>query len=198
MRSLRCGNMSGSTSTHRRWKPTASPITDSLPPSEIPCWRQPTVKRTALCSAHGNRMQTATRCFGEITRRTMNMLRKAMPSSIRPTSPTASAKRSESTTVNARNTMWKTVTLPLSTRLPSAEFRRNSQGAPANAKSAEKPRPSKANTQVNTLWQNCSSAVNASPPTADAHGRQAVKRKSCGDASTALNTPRNTVTTRHP
>lgn len=34
--------------------------------------------------------------------------------------------------------------------------------------------------------------------TADAHGRQAVKRKSCGDASTALNTPRNTVTTRHP
>lgn len=41
--------------------------------------------------------------------------------------------------------------LPLSTRPPSAEFRRNSQGAPANAKSAEKPRLSKANTQVNTL-----------------------------------------------
>ena len=51
-----------------------SPITDSLPPSEIPCWRRPTVKRTALCSAHGNRMQTATRCSGEITRRTMNIV----------------------------------------------------------------------------------------------------------------------------
>lgn len=76
---------------------------------------------------------------------------KAMPSSIRPTSPTASAKRSESTTANARNTMWKTATLPLSTRPPSAEFRRNSQGAPANARSAEKPRLSKANTQANTL-----------------------------------------------
>lgn len=61
------------------------------------------------------------------------------------------SKRSESTTANARNTMWKTATLPSSTRLPSAEFRRNSQGAPANAKSAEKPRPSKANTQANTL-----------------------------------------------
>ena len=34
--------------------------------------------------------------------------------------------------------------------------------------------------------------------TADAHGRQAAKRKSCGDASTALNTPRNTVITRPP
>ena len=55
------------------------PITDSLPHSEIPCWRQPTVKRTALCSAHGSRMQTATRCSGEITRRTMNMSRKPLP-----------------------------------------------------------------------------------------------------------------------
>lgn len=33
----------------------------------------------ALCSAHGNRMQTATRCSGEITRRTMNMSRKPLP-----------------------------------------------------------------------------------------------------------------------
>ena len=55
-----------------------APITDSLPPSGIPCWRQPTVKRTALCSAHGNRMQTATRCSGEITRRTMNICSKSL------------------------------------------------------------------------------------------------------------------------
>ena len=34
--------------------------------------------------------------------------------------------------------------------------------------------------------------------TADAHGRQAVKRKSYGDASTASNTPRNTVITHPP
>ena len=32
-------------------------------------------EKTALCSAPGNRMQTATRCSGEITRRTMNMSR---------------------------------------------------------------------------------------------------------------------------
>ncbi len=35
-------------------------------------------------------------------------------------------------------------------------------------------------------------------PTADAHGRQAAKRKLYGDASTALNTPRNTVITHPP
>lgn len=34
--------------------------------------------------------------------------------------------------------------------------------------------------------------------TADAHGRQAAKRKLYGDASTALNTPRNTVITHPP
>ena len=45
----------------------------------IRCWRQPTAKRTALCFAHGNRMQTAIRCFGEITRQTMNMSRKPLP-----------------------------------------------------------------------------------------------------------------------
>ena len=49
--------------------------TDSLPPSEIPYWRQPTAKRTALCSVPGNRTQTATQCFGEIILRVMNMLR---------------------------------------------------------------------------------------------------------------------------
>ena len=40
---------------------------------------RPTAKRTALCSVPGNRTQTATRCFGEITRRTMNMSRKPLP-----------------------------------------------------------------------------------------------------------------------
>lgn len=75
MRSLRCGNMSDSANTHRRCKLPMSPITDSLPLSEILCWRQPTAKRTALCSVPGNRTQTATRCSGEITRRTMNMSR---------------------------------------------------------------------------------------------------------------------------
>ena len=44
-------------------------------------------KRTALCSAHGNKMQTATRCSGEITRRTMNMSRKPLPCA-----PVSSAK----------------------------------------------------------------------------------------------------------
>ena len=75
MRSLRCGNMSDSANTHRRCKLPMSPITDSLPLSEILCWRQPTAKRTALCSVPGNKTQTATRCSGEITRRTMNMSR---------------------------------------------------------------------------------------------------------------------------
>lgn len=45
------------------------------------------------------------------------------------------------------------------------------------------------------------SQIDAESPTedtADAHGRQTVKRKSCGDASTALNTPRNTVITHPP
>lgn len=75
MRSLRCENMSDSANTHHKCKLPMSPITDSLPPSEIRCWRQPTAKRTALCSVPGNRTQTATRCSGEITRRTMNMSR---------------------------------------------------------------------------------------------------------------------------
>ena len=77
MRFLRCGNMSVSTNTHRRRKLPMSPITDSLPLSEIRCWRRPTAKRTALCSAHGSRIQTAIQCSGEITRRTMNMLDEA-------------------------------------------------------------------------------------------------------------------------
>ena len=33
---------------------------------------RPTAKRTVLCTAHGNRTQTAMRCFGEIILRTMN------------------------------------------------------------------------------------------------------------------------------
>ena len=37
-------------------------------------------EKTALCSAPGNRMQTATRCSGEIILRTMNMSRKLPPS----------------------------------------------------------------------------------------------------------------------
>lgn len=36
-------------------------------------------EKTALCSAHGSRIETATRCFGEITRQTMNMSRKPLP-----------------------------------------------------------------------------------------------------------------------
>ena len=44
-------------------------------------------EKTALCSAPGNRMQTATRCSGEITRRTMKMSRKPLPCA-----PVSSAK----------------------------------------------------------------------------------------------------------
>lgn len=68
-------DMSDSANTHHKCKLPMSPITDSLPPSEIRCWRQPTAKSTALCSVPGNRTQTATRCSGKITRRTMNMSR---------------------------------------------------------------------------------------------------------------------------
>ena len=62
-------------------KMKAADVSDyrQLAASEIRCWQQPTVKRTALCSAHGNRMQTATRCSGEIILRTMNMSRKPLP-----------------------------------------------------------------------------------------------------------------------
>ena len=44
----------------------------------IRCWRQPTAKRTDLCFAHGNRMQTAILSFGEIILRTMNMSKKPL------------------------------------------------------------------------------------------------------------------------
>ena len=86
-----------------------SPITDNLPPSEIRCWRQPTVKRTALCSAHGNRMQTATRCSGEITLRTMNMSRKPLPCA-----PVSSTNTACSVRMN-RQTFVAVWTLPKAT-----------------------------------------------------------------------------------
>lgn len=57
-------------------------------------------EKTALCFAHGNRMQTATRCFGEITRRTMNMSKK--PSQCAPVSsasPVSSPKKNRQTSI---------------------------------------------------------------------------------------------------
>ena len=40
IKSLRCGNISVSTNTHRKCRLPMFPITDSLPLSEIPCWQQ--------------------------------------------------------------------------------------------------------------------------------------------------------------
>ena len=66
-------------------------------------------EKTALCSAHGNRMQTATRCSGEITRRTMNMPRKPSPCA-----PVSSAKNDFSVRMN-RHTFVAVWTSPKST-----------------------------------------------------------------------------------
>ena len=66
-------------------------------------------EKTALCSAHGNRMQTATRCFGEITRRTMNMSRKPLPCA-----PVSSTNTACSVRMN-RQTFVAVWTLPKAT-----------------------------------------------------------------------------------
>ena len=66
-------------------------------------------EKTALCSAHGNRMQTATRCSGEITRRTMNMSRKPLPCA-----PVSSANTACSVRKN-RQTFVAVWTLPKAT-----------------------------------------------------------------------------------
>ena len=71
--------------------------------------RQPTAKRTALCSAHGSRIQTAMRCFGEITRRTMNTPRKPSPCA-----PVSSANTACSVRMN-RQTFVAVWTLPKAT-----------------------------------------------------------------------------------
>ena len=76
---------------------------------------------------------------------------KVMRSSTRPTSRTASPRRSWSTTESDRNTTWRTTILPSSMQVPSAESKRNWQGDPASPKpSRSEQRPSKANTQANT------------------------------------------------
>ena len=66
-------------------------------------------EKTALCSAHGNRMQTATRCSGEITRRTMNMSRKPLPCA-----PVSSTNTACSVRMN-RQTFVAVWTLPKAT-----------------------------------------------------------------------------------
>ena len=57
-------------------------------------------EKTALCSAHGSRIQTATRCFGEITRRTMNMSRKPLPCA-----PVSSANAAYSARMNRQTSI---------------------------------------------------------------------------------------------
>ena len=107
----------------------------------------------------------------------------------KPISRTASAKRCASTPVNGRSIMWRITILQSSTQIPSQRCRKNWQGEPRNAKSSRSARkPNRANTAASTRSQSCLSAENAEHHTAAVLGRQAVKRKLYGAASTALTT----------
>ena len=121
------------------------------------------------------------------------------PCSKRATRPNACPLPKRETEAKRHSIMWKTTIPQLSMPTPSHRYRRNWQGEPRNARSSKSARqPSRANTAESTRSLNCLSAENAERHTADALGRQAVKRELCGAVSAALTTVKNTVTTHRP